>query len=271
LVKFATANPRSIWYNGFMSKRFKGKTCVYCGAAPSTTTGDHVFAREFFINVRRGNLPKIPACEACNHEKSKLEHYLTAVLPFGGRHIDSAQNLSTLVEPRLAKNAKLYNALNAGRRQVWGREGGLLVPVSTLPIDGDKIDRLFVFIIKGLLWHHWNVILEPGRHGLWAGFLTPAGVQVHRQFFAMNGNARVSANLGEGTFSYEGLQGTDIPEMSVWLFSVYGGMKLSGDPQAPHEECSIIGGVTATREGLAEFLRLLNPDLRPAAQLRQTG
>ena len=96
---------------------------------------------------------------------------------------------------------------------------------------GDKIDRLFEFIIKGLLWHHWNVILDRGRHGLWAGFLTPIGVQFHRQFFAMNANARVSANLGEGTFMYEGLQGTDIPEMSVWLFNVYGGMKLSGDPQ----------------------------------------
>ena len=96
-----------------MRKRFKGKTCVYCGVAPSTTTGDHVFAREFFINVRRGNLPKVPACEGCNHEKSKLEHYLTAVLPFGGRHTDSAQNLSTLVEPRLAKNAKLYGVLSA--------------------------------------------------------------------------------------------------------------------------------------------------------------
>ena len=243
---------------------------MYCGAAPSTTTGDHVFAREFFINVRRGNLPKVPACEACNHEKSKLEHYLTAVLPFGARHTDSAQNLSTLVEPRLAKNAKLHSALSAGHGRVWSREGGLLVPVSTLPIDGDKIDRLFRFIIKGLLWHHWNVILDPGRHGLWAGFLTPVGVQFHRQFFAMNANARASANLGEGTFTYEGLQGTDIPEMTVWLFNVYGGMRLSGDPQAPHEECSIIGGITATRKGLAKFLTLLNPDLK-AAQLRQAG
>jgi len=32
-----------------------------------------------------------------------------------------------------------------------------------------------------------------------------------------------------------------------------------------------ICGVTATREGLAKFLTLLNPDLQPAAQLRQTG
>jgi hypothetical protein len=40
------------------------------------------------------------------------------VLPFGGRHADSAQNLSTLVEPRLAKNAKLHNALSAGQGRV---------------------------------------------------------------------------------------------------------------------------------------------------------
>jgi hypothetical protein len=254
-----------------MSKRFKGKTCVYCAAAPSTMTGDHVFAREFFLDVHRANLPKVPACETCNNEKSKLEHYLTAVLPFGGRHTDSAKNLSTLVAPRLARNAKLYNSLSAGRGQTWSREGGLLVPVSTLPIEGDRIGRLFELIIKGLLWHHWNVILKPGRHGLWAGILTTTGIQVHRAFFAMNGNARISANLGDGTFTYEGLQGTDIPEMSVWVFNVYGGLKLSGDPQSPHEECSIIGGVTATREGLAKFLQQLDPELQPAAQLRPTA
>jgi hypothetical protein len=254
-----------------MSKRFKDKTCVYCAAAPSTTAGDHVFAREFFIDVRRGNLPKVPACEACNNEKSRLEHYLTAVLPFGGRHADSTKNLSTLVAPRLAKNARLHNELNAGQGQIWSREGGLIVPVRTLPVDGEKIGRLFEFITKALLWHHWKVILEPGRHGLWSGLLSPVGVQLHRSFFAMNGNARVSANLGEGTFTYEGLQGTDIPEMSVWLFSMYGGMKLRGDPQTPNEECSMIGGVSATREGLAKFLRLLDPELQPAAQARAAG
>jgi hypothetical protein len=57
----------------------------------------------------------------------------------------------------------------------------------------------------------------------------------------------------------------------VWLFSMYGGMKLSGDPQTPHDECSLIGGVTATREGLAKFLRLLDPELQPAAQFRTGG
>ena len=66
-----------------MSKRFRDKPCVYCLTNPSTTTGDHVFAREFFPEAARANLPKVPACESCNNEKSHLEHYLTAVLPFG--------------------------------------------------------------------------------------------------------------------------------------------------------------------------------------------
>src|SRR5258706_15162251 len=117
-----------------------------------------MFAREFFLTDRRAKFPKLPACEACNNEKSKLEHYLTAVLPFGGRHADSTENLSTLVTPRLAKNARLHNELNAGQGQIWSREGGLIVPVRTLPVDGEKIG--FEFITKALLWHHWKVILE---------------------------------------------------------------------------------------------------------------
>jgi 5-methylcytosine-specific restriction endonuclease McrA len=61
-----------------MGRGFKGKTCVYCAAAPAATM-DHVFAREFFLVDRRANLPKVPACQACNGAKSDLEHYLTAV------------------------------------------------------------------------------------------------------------------------------------------------------------------------------------------------
>jgi len=75
-----------------MSKRFKNKLCVYCLKNPSTPTGDHIFAREFFMQDRRANLPKVPACKHCNNEKSQLEHYLTAVLPFCGRHPDASGN-----------------------------------------------------------------------------------------------------------------------------------------------------------------------------------
>jgi hypothetical protein len=66
-----------------MSKRFKGKICVYC-CEKSSADGDHVFSRQFLLEADRINLPKVPSCRSCNKEKSDLEHYLTAILPFAG-------------------------------------------------------------------------------------------------------------------------------------------------------------------------------------------
>ena len=41
-----------------------------------------------FARDRRAKFPKLPAYETCNNAKSKLEHYLIAVLPFGGQYTD---------------------------------------------------------------------------------------------------------------------------------------------------------------------------------------
>src|SRR3990167_5183701 len=101
-----------------MSKKYKGKTCVYCQERPSIRQGDHVFSRELFLESERANLIKVPACDECNNDKSKHEHYLTSLLPFGGLHVDAKEHLSTMVPPRLEKNQKLKRELNAGMMYV---------------------------------------------------------------------------------------------------------------------------------------------------------
>ena len=101
-----------------MSKKFKGKRCAYC-AEREAVTGDHIFAREFFLPSARANLPQAPICRECNNEKSKLEHYLTTVLPFGGQHPTSLENLESMVPKRLRKNAKLHRELAAGQQRVF--------------------------------------------------------------------------------------------------------------------------------------------------------
>src|SRR3954454_11522216 len=105
-----------------VSKKFKGKPCAYC-AKRKAETDDHVFAREFFLVEDRQNRPKVPACSQCNNEKSKLEHYLTAVLPFGGRHEQAVANLQRGVPGRLAKNQKLHRVLQESVEAAWMREG----------------------------------------------------------------------------------------------------------------------------------------------------
>lgn len=102
-----------------MSKKFKDKRCAYC-AERNAVTGDHIFAREFFLSAARANLPQAPICLECNNEKSKLEHYLTAVLPFGAKHKASLENLASMVPKRLGKNARLHRELvpgSGGRRR----------------------------------------------------------------------------------------------------------------------------------------------------------
>src|SRR5881394_1954463 len=101
-----------------MTKRFRGETCVYCAREQAATTGDHVFARQFFLSDDRVDLPKVASCERCNNDKSKLEHYLTTVLPFGGRLATASRILNEMVPGRLAKNARLHRELAANQGSI---------------------------------------------------------------------------------------------------------------------------------------------------------
>jgi hypothetical protein len=206
-----------------MSKKYKGKTCVYCSEATSTT-GDHVIGREFFLPGRRDNLPIVPACESCNNEKSQLEHYLMAVLGFGGRHPDASVNLDTMVRRRILKNAKLHSELAAA----FAQSGG-----TTIPIDHARLEKLFAMIARGLLWYHWQVVLGPNHSSIASIFSVSGEFPFDRMFKAWDTPNRVNVDLGRGTFCYEGAQATDSPQTTIWRFSMYGGIIFGGDPKVP--------------------------------------
>ena len=93
-----------------MRRDFKGKHCAYCSKAMANSE-DHVFARKFFLEKDRKDLPKAPACDDCNGKKSRLETYLSAVLPFAGRHAQAVENLAMGVPKRLDKNRKVSREL----------------------------------------------------------------------------------------------------------------------------------------------------------------
>jgi len=211
-----------------MSKRFKGKTCVYCATAGASETGDHVLAREFVEVGHRRQIPQVPACTACNLEKAELEHYVTAVLPFGGRHHDATINLANNVPKRLSKNQKRHRALAKGHKRVWTKEtSGLILHTMSIPIDGEKVEKLIVFVVRGLMAHHCGIVLGSDCF-VDVLSLTSHGESLFERYRSMRAKVRVTGNIGNGTLVYEAAQGTDNPQVSVWKLSLYGGAKMAG-------------------------------------------
>ena len=223
------------------SKKFKGKTCVYCSVAGSSDTGDHVVAREFFEIDQRGNLPKVPACARCNSEKSKLETELTAILPQGARHSENLRSLWDASHARIAKNRRLQTSLATGARVTRRiQPNGLIVEEASLPIDSDKILALACLIAKGLLFHHWQVITavdvpvlpafmnrdgDAGMHGLMQQIRSlphveragADGVVGLRPLFEETG----LVELGDGAFTYEGFYSPGHGANSIWMLNFY--------------------------------------------------
>ena len=226
-----------------MSKRFRGLHCTYCSERVSVT-GDHVFAREFFLRTQRANLPKVPSCDPCNQEKSDLEHYLTTILPFAGQHADALTNLSDMVPPRLAKNKKLHKNLSRDASQVWTQtKSGLHAQSMALPFESERLVDLFGYIVRGLLFFHWGVRLTAEH--FWEVALLPSGGQrMFDGFMQMRAKDRVSRNLGNCTFLYDGIQGTDNDAISAWRFSIYGGLKLT---DVHGEDTMQIGALTGPK------------------------
>jgi len=240
------------------SKKYKNKTCVYCAKEKISSTGDHIFAREFFLDNERDNLPQVPACEVCNNIKSELEHYLTAVLPFGGQHSDSLSNLSSMVPKRLNKNKKLHKSLRSGMRRGWFvTDSGVLIKSTSIPIDFDKIERLMEYIVRGLCWEHMRVqLLEDDFVKVMA--VTKHGENYFRnKLFSLNCNLRINRELGKGTVSYEGIQGTDDPKRTVWSIKLYGGIQMSDSEGAINDRTNTFVLVTADKRE-SEIAQQLN-------------
>ena len=227
-----------------MSKKFKGQPCTYCSVRDAVT-GDHIFAREFFLVSARANLPQAPVCEQCNNEKSKLEHYLTAVLPFGGRHPHASENLATQVAKRLEKNVKLHRNLMAAQQTVSvPAESGAPVETIAIPFEGEKLEQLFSMIARGLAWYHWGVYLEKD-YVVQTHTVTAYGMKLYEEkLFHKNARSRVHEQVGDGTFAYEGAQAIDDPGITIWRFSVYGGLASYENDISPETMGSHLVSVT---------------------------
>ncbi len=216
-----------------MSKKYKGKTCAYCGVPNSSESADHVVAREFFLVGERANLPKVPACRKCNSDKSALELYALCVLPFGGTHRDAVETLATKVVPRLERNSKILEELRRGMTYVLqSQNGGPWQVTATLPFDHARILSLFNFITRGLAVHHFDIHCPPSTCFTNVSYFNDRGRNFYRRLLQTKMAQSVRENLGNGVFEYEGCQSALNPQFTLWNMSLLGA-QLGGSMESP--------------------------------------
>ena len=212
------------------SKRFIGKQCAYCGRFGISKTADHVFARQFFVEKDRPNLPKVPSCKECNSSKSALENYALTVLPLGSRHSDARTYSEANIERRLRRNDAIRSRLSVQHPGVWEQQpNGLLLPIMSVDIDQEKICALFALIVKGLFMLHWDLALNEK----WWADVTIIKPEAERTVFGTLlgkiGPAQevVQRNFGRGTFAYAGVRSATARWFSVWQFTLFGELRFS--------------------------------------------
>lgn len=210
------------------SKKYKDKLCAYCRLRQSTTA-DHVFSREFFQVNERNLLPKVPSCEQCNNEKSKLEHYLTTILPFGATHSNAGQALTIDVKKRLNNNQKLFNELRTSMKDKYlktspdGYEKRL-----TFELDYKYLNKLVSFIGRGLLLHHFDKYL-PIDCSDRVFTPSPLGMEYVSNMFNLSTMHRVDVVLGNKTIRYKGVMSEKDEGVSIWAIQLLGGITVSDE------------------------------------------
>lgn len=205
-----------------MKNQFKGMTCVYCRTRPAASD-DHIFSRKLFPENLRSDLPKAPACERCNGQKSKLETYLTAVLPMGSR---LGGGPDPKVIKRLKNNLKLVRELTAtleapGQIFSDGRVGVR----TAFPFRTHHLEEYLNMVATALAWYHFKI--GPETDFCAAFFdLNDAQARGLDQMFHLNCAQRAYGFFGDGVVEYRAIQSEDDPTLSIWEFRLFGGLAL---------------------------------------------
>lgn len=211
-----------------MSKKYRGKTCVYCGADGKSDTRDHVLARQFVLERHRRNLPAVPACRPCNVRKSALESELTSLLPFAGRHSDALEHLNTLVAGRFERNERLRTRI---RDTLTGRTITDLTgrPMfSTMFVDRDILDRWIGMLALGFIAHHFGEVVVNDVD-LDVMLLPPQTEKPFADLFAANARRLPITRIGGEALTYQGAMAFEDPRVSIWRFELFNGLLIGGE------------------------------------------
>jgi hypothetical protein len=220
--------------------------CAYCRGEGISTAGEHVISRQFFLEQDRRNLPKVPSCDRCNTLKSDLEKYALTVLPLGSRHPDAKVYSDANLRRRLDHNKSINQRLALEPIDRWEQQAsGLLLPVSSIEIEQQKITSLFEYIVRGLFVYHWHEVLNMKWFPHVAVIKPDAEALVFTRVIQKMGTPlhTLQGNLGRSTLTYWGIRGSTSRWFSAWQFTLFGGLQF-GNAALPGDSFTRLSAVT---------------------------
>lgn len=229
------------------SKKYKGKVCAYCATAMSETS-DHVICRNFFRPQSRRDLPKAPACGRCNSKKAALEHYLTALLPFGSGHSGALLGQIESVRRRLLKNDQLRKELAGGAiREPIQLGNGQEREMMALPFEGEKYVEYLGLVVRGLVWHEWKHVI-PSDYLVQVVGMTPRKFeQFEKHILSLGARERCARSYADGAFTYVGTSAPGDRAFSTWRIELYGGVGLASSDVSGRKHRMIFAAITGPK------------------------
>ena len=153
----------------------------------------------------------------------------------GSNQLEGDRYRQEMVRPRLDKNQKLVRELGVvDSSPIWLNVNGVIQPMHQLTVDAQKLQDLVTYVARGLYFHHVGYPLGPDfwpdvamKHpdhepALWASIA---------DYFPI-GCPRFGADLGRGSFVYEGAQSPANKGFSVWRMAWHG-VRLHGENTPP--------------------------------------
>jgi hypothetical protein len=217
-------------------KRFvKQEFCAYCGINVANTR-DHVIPKCLFTPPLPSNMVTVPVCNSCNLQKSKDEDYLrdTLVCEFDASQHSVAQQI---FQSKLLRSVK-RNSSAVARSAIMD---GTFIPMFTrsgiyigqhraFPVDGQRITRACIFIVRGLYYKltkkslPQEVLFEVNRVDL----ATANEIALSFTDKGFNGPYKI----GDGVFGCAFLYGEEDASLSFWLIWFYNSVFITVSTEA---------------------------------------
>lgn len=136
--------------------------CIYCGSRERITS-DHVPPRCLFSKPRP-HLITVPACEHCNNAAKLDDEYFRIAVSVGVQDNLEGQKAWREGAIRSLKRGQglREHILNKTKEVEVSTPAGIITGTGyALEVEEARIKRVAIRIVRGLLWHHYEVKTDP--------------------------------------------------------------------------------------------------------------